>query len=54
MERPMSGLAFEDWIGWLGVLVLIALVITPLCWKPDEHEDPGPNRSDDPNPPPYH
>ena len=45
---------FEAWIGWLGALVLVALLITPLRWKPDEHGDLPPTRSDDPTLPPFH
>ncbi len=50
----MFDLSFEDWIGWLGAVVLVALVITPLRWKPDEHEDPGRSRPDAPDQPPFH
>ncbi|MDP4301233.1 hypothetical protein [Leptothrix discophora] len=55
----MFDLSFEDWIGWLGALVLVALVITPLRWKPDEHEASDRPHSGRPHPdasnlPPFH
>ena len=30
------------------IAALVALVLTPLRWKPDEHEDPGPSSAEPP------